>query len=223
MTSIKSSTWVPVLILSALFGACSTSGKIPPPSSRTNKTAHAYTRPPSKKGGSVARPGPAASNTPATRPAKPSPTVVPTPPNPGVAGKPDDAAVLFRKDIVNEATKYRGLPYKYAGKDPSTGFDCSGFTSYVLGKYGVRVSPASAVQATEGVEVPLSQVKPGDLIIFRTEDGSRVQHVAMVTENKPDGIYCVHSTTSRGVVVDNISTSSYWKPRIWKARDVIGR
>jgi len=129
----------------------------------------------------------------------------------------------FRRDITTEAQKYVGTPYQYAGKDPSTGFDCSGFTHFVLNKYNVKVSPSSSIQATEGKEVSLSKVKPGDLIIFRNEDGSKVQHVSMVVENTDKGIMCVHSTTSRGVIVENVSTSSYWKPRIWKARDVIGK
>lgn len=129
----------------------------------------------------------------------------------------------LRRDIVSEAQRYVGSPYQYAGKNPSTGFDCSGFTHFVLNKYNISVSPSSSVQATEGKEVPLDKVKPGDLIIFRTEDGSRVQHVSMVVENSAKGIVCVHSTTSRGVIVENVSTSSYWKPRIWQARDVIGK
>lgn len=142
----------------------------------------------------------------------------PITPKPGGA---EDAAMRYRREITEEAKKYVGTPYKYAGKDPSTGFDCSGFTHYVLGKYNIKVSPSSSVQATEGKEVSLSKVKPGDLIIFRTEDGKSIQHVSMVVENTKDGIVCVHSTTSRGVIVENVSASSYWKPRIWKARDVI--
>ena len=43
----------------------------------------------------------------------------------------------------------------------------------------------------------------------------------MVVKNTEEGIFCVHSTCSRGIMVENISTSKYWKPKIMFARDVI--
>lgn len=127
----------------------------------------------------------------------------------------------LRKRITDYAQKYVGASYKYAGTSPSTGFDCSGFTCYVLKEFKIKVSPASAEQAKQGAKVSLDKVRPGDLIIFG--DNSHIQHVAMVVERKKDGIICVHSTTSRGVIVENVSTSAYWKPKILYARDVIGR
>lgn len=134
-----------------------------------------------------------------------------------------DAESALRYSAVDYAKQYIGSRYKYAGRDPS-GFDCSGFTSYVLKQQNVSVSPASRTQATEGREVPLSQVKPGDLVFFsRSGKGGSVTHVAMVIDNKPDGIYVIHSTSSRGVMIDNISTSAYWKPKTLFARDVISK
>jgi cell wall-associated NlpC family hydrolase len=130
-------------------------------------------------------------------------------------------AMQFRKNVVKAAQEYVGTTYKYAGTKPSTGFDCSGFTWYVLSQFRVEVSPASAAQAKQGREVALDRVFPGDLVFFG--DGSKISHVAMVVERTKEGIICVHSTTSRGVIVENVSTSSYWKPRILFARDVIGK
>lgn len=127
----------------------------------------------------------------------------------------------LRNKIVDYAQDLVGSEYKYAGQSPSTGFDCSGFTSYVLGKHKVKVSPASAMQAQEGASVPLNRVLPGDLIFFG--DASRISHVAMVVKRSKDGIVCVHSTTSRGVIVENVYTSTYWKPKILFARDVISK
>lgn len=126
----------------------------------------------------------------------------------------------LRADVASYALQLQGSRYKYAGKSPRTGFDCSGFTSYVLQKFDIPLSPASAVQATAGKPVSLSQVQPGDLIIFGKSRG-KTQHVAMVVERNSQGIIVVHSTTSRGVIRENISTSSYWKPRIRQARNVI--
>lgn len=125
-----------------------------------------------------------------------------------------------RQQIVRDAQKLVGSPYQYAGRTPD-GFDCSGFTSYCLARYQIKVSPASSAQAKEGREVSLDRVQPGDIIVFGSSP-SKIQHVAMVVRRSREGIICVHSTTSRGVIVENISTSSYWKPRILFARDMVG-
>ena len=131
------------------------------------------------------------------------------------------ASMRFRYGVVDDAEQFVGSPYKYAGRDPKTGFDCSGFTSFVLARHNVKVSTASAAQSKEGREVPLDKVLPGDLVFF-SQNGSTVSHVGLVVSRGKDGIVCVHSTTSRGVIVENVSQSSYWKTKILYARDVIG-
>jgi cell wall-associated NlpC family hydrolase len=137
------------------------------------------------------------------------------------SGGSSGSAVQLRNRIVDHAKRYVGSSYKYAGSSPSTGFDCSGFTSFVLKEFGIKASPASAAQSKEGRPVALERVQPGDLVFFG--DGSRIQHVAMVVKRNKDGITCVHSTTSRGVIVENVSQSKYWKPLILFARDVVSK
>lgn len=127
-----------------------------------------------------------------------------------------------RRDVVTYGQKFVGTEYRYAGTNPNTGFDCSGFTSFVLKEFNVRVSPASARQATEGRQVPLERAQPGDLIFFG-QDKNHIQHVALLVRRANNGLVCVHSTTSRGVIVENVSQSNYWKPKILFARDVITR
>jgi len=134
----------------------------------------------------------------------------------------DATEARLRDDIVRYALRLRGTGYRYAGKEPATGFDCSGFTSHVLSQFNIRVSPASALQAREGVSVPLESVQPGDLIIFG-KNPRNIQHVAMVVENRREGIIIVHSTTTRGVVSENLNQSAYWKALVLEARDVIRR
>lgn len=133
----------------------------------------------------------------------------------------DVEMLQLREEIIAFAREYVGIRYRYAGTSPETGFDCSGFTSFVLKKFDTQISGASSRQAIEGIRVPLSEVMPGDLLFFGRR--GRIQHVAMVVEHTPDGIVCVHSTCTRGVVVENVSTSSYWRSRILYARDVLGR
>jgi len=128
----------------------------------------------------------------------------------------------FRQEVVRYALEFVGTKYKYAGTEPRTGFDCSGFTSYVLKQFKVTLSPASSAQSKEGSSVNLNAVQPGDILVFG-KNAQNIQHVALVVERNSSGIVVVHSTTSRGVVRENVTESAYWRPLLLSARDVIGR
>lgn len=127
----------------------------------------------------------------------------------------------LREFIAGYAQNFVGIDYRHGGGASATGFDCSGFTSFALREFGISVSAASSSQAAQGEEVNLDAVLPGDLIFFGRR--GRVTHVALVVRRTEEGIFCVHSTSSRGIIVENITTSSYWRPKIMFARDVITR
>ena len=139
-----------------------------------------------------------------------------------VSSTPKDISTkkLSRQNIVSFAKKQQGSPYKYAGRSPR-GFDCSGFTHYVYDAFDINLTPVSRVQETEGRKVLLKNAQPGDLIFFRKTNLGSVFHVALVVNNDADGISVVHSTSSRGVIVENISKSSYWKHKISSARSFL--
>lgn len=126
---------------------------------------------------------------------------------------------MLRKDVVQYAKQFLGTRYIYAGKDPR-GFDCSGFTRYVMKEFDVSLSASSRMQEDQGKSVSVSKAKAGDLIFFRREKRGRVFHVAMVVSNSREGLKVIHST-NRGVVIDNLSKNSYWKPKISTAREVL--
>ncbi len=125
----------------------------------------------------------------------------------------------YRQNIVKAAKKNLGIRYKYAGNTPRTGFDCSGFTKYVYAKQGFSLPRTSKAQAKVGKRVNLRYVEKGDLVFFGKR--GKVSHVAIVAENKKGNVYVIHSTSSKGVKIDNITTSKYWKPRILFARNVV--
>jgi cell wall-associated NlpC family hydrolase len=127
------------------------------------------------------------------------------------AEEPKEADAL-RQKVVDYAQQFVGTRYKAAGKNPS-GFDCSGFTGYVMGNFGIQLSASSKYQEKDGIPIPVSEVQAGDLIFFRREPNGTVFHVSLVISNDQDGLYVVHSTSSRGVVIDNIHQSSYWKSK----------
>jgi NlpC/P60 family len=64
------------------------------------------------------------------------------------------------------AERYLGVPYRWGGADPVTGFDCSGFTMYVYAQLGVHLTHYTGAQWYEGVRIPPDQLQPGDLVFF---------------------------------------------------------
>jgi peptidoglycan DL-endopeptidase CwlO len=76
--------------------------------------------------------------------------------------------------VIATAKQYLGVPYVWGGSTPS-GFDCSGFTSYVFRSVGISLPRTSRDQQNVGTRISLSQVQPGDLV-FR---GSPAYHVGI--------------------------------------------
>ena len=122
-------------------------------------------------------------------------------------------------ELISFAKKFLGTPYRYAGTTPS-GFDCSGFINYVFGNFGFQLTRTSYGLAEFGQTIKLAEIQPGDLMFFKgsNANSSQVGHVAMVIEVTPDAIKFIHSSTSRGVVIDNFKTSKYYVPRFIKAK-----
>ena len=67
--------------------------------------------------------------------------------------------------IINLAYSFLGTPYASGGSSPS-GFDCSGFTSYLFRQYGINLSRSSSAQAYGGQAVSLSDIQPGDVVCY---------------------------------------------------------
>ncbi len=68
--------------------------------------------------------------------------------------------------VVGIALQYLGVPYVWGGSSPATGFDCSGFVSYVFAQVGVYLPHHAASQYSYGTPVSYDQLAPGDLVFF---------------------------------------------------------
>ena len=68
--------------------------------------------------------------------------------------------------VVAYAKQFIGTKYTYGGSTPATGFDCSGFTSYVYRNFGVSLPRTSGGQSGAGTAVSRSNLAVGDLVIY---------------------------------------------------------
>lgn len=133
----------------------------------------------------------------------------------------DYSTMGLRKGIVSDALDLTGVRYKYGGVDPQNGMDCSGMLNYVFQNAGITLRRSSREQVKDGFEIKQKDVQPGDLIFFARS--GQVFHVALITDYDGEKMYVVHSTSSKGVIRQEILDNSYWTPKIHSYRDVITR
>jgi cell wall-associated NlpC family hydrolase len=134
----------------------------------------------------------------------------------------DAKRIEIRSKITEISKQFVGRPYMFSGKGPNR-FDCSGYTSYVMKLFGITISAGSRNQAAQGKPVDLASAKVGDLLFFSAYGrNGYITHVGLILENNANGITIIHANGPRhGVMVENVSKSSYWKNKILFARDVI--
>jgi len=160
----------------------------------TNNKAATSTKTPTK----TETPAKAETKAPAKAPAKTPEAPKPTAPAPSTSG-----GTSWSK-LQSHATSVMGTPYLWGGTTPS-GFDCSGFTSYVFAKVGITLPRTAAAQYASSTKV--SNPQPGDLVFFK--DGGSITHVGIYVGN---GQF-IGSQSSTGVAYTSVS-SSYWGPKL---------
>ena len=123
--------------------------------------------------------------------------------------------------VVPTAEQYIGVPYRYGGTSPRTGFDCSGFVQYVYGIQGVDLPRTSRQMAGAGIAVEPStrSLVVGDLMLFT--QGGRISHVAIYTGH---GRFIHSSSSGSGVRYDDLGTSRgrWFADHLVAARRVAG-
>ncbi|GEN70786.1 hypothetical protein CLA01_08580 [Chryseobacterium lathyri] len=123
-------------------------------------------------------------------------------------------------DILKDAEKYIGTPYRFGG-NTSSGFDCSGFTVKVFEENDFSLPRRSTDQADAGKKIDIKEVKPGDLLFFATAGGSRVSHVGIVHDIGADGeVKFIHASTSKGVIISSLN-EKYWNKAYLHAQRVL--
>ena len=112
--------------------------------------------------------------------------------------------------VIETARSYLGTPYRYGGTERS-GIDCSGLLCNSFQAVGFKLPRSSNEQAEAGREVSLNEIAPGDMVFFSDrKGGNRVTHAGLVTAVKSkENITFIHSSTSRGVIEDNLLSDYY--------------
>ena len=91
--------------------------------------------------------------------------------------------------VVAYAKQFIGNPYVYGGTSLTKGADCSGFVMSVFSHFGISTGRSSRDQAARGKAIPVSEVKPGDLLFYAS--GSYINHVGIYVGNGK----IIHSST----------------------------
>ncbi|QNK00479.1 C40 family peptidase [Dyella telluris] len=124
----------------------------------------------------------------------------------------------LRKTLISLAMQLRDIRYVRGGRDPSTGFDCSGFVRYVFAHaVGLDLPTNSASQFVAGLKVDRGDMKPGDLVFFRTagkRGQGRISHVGIYIAN---GQFIHSPSRGKTVRVDSLD-ESYWAQRFAGAK-----
>jgi len=126
-----------------------------------------------------------------------------------------------RAILIDKADDYLGEKYRYAGHHPKSGFDCSGYTYFLMKELDISIPRSSSAQSKIGQKVSLRKAQAGDLIFFKKGKKNRIFHVAMVYSNENEDLQIIHSTSSRGVVIDELYSNKYWNPKISHVVDVL--
>ena len=126
----------------------------------------------------------------------------------------DEIATARARELALHALSHIGVPYRYGGASPESGFDCSGLVQYVY-SHGAGVTLPRNTQALSAVGAPVeaAQLEPGDLVFFDTLRRP-YSHV---------GIYLgdqrfIHAPTTGGQVELVDLRERYWQSRYNGAR-----
>ena len=111
------------------------------------------------------------------------------------------SSAALGQQIADYALQFVGYPYVYGGSSPS-GFDCSGFTSYIYKQFGYSINRTASNQLDNGYAVERSALQPGDLVMF-CQYGStkRASHVGLYIGNNQ---YIHASTPGTGVIISDM-------------------
>ena len=130
-------------------------------------------------------------------------------PHGGVPPTPSLMTDLQASEAAFLALGLVGIPYRYGGNTPESGFDCSGLVGYVYRQSAGISPPRTVAQISRwGQSVNARDLRAGDLVIFGA--GGSASHAAIhVGESR-----FVHAPSTGGTVRLNALGQRYWATRL---------
>lgn len=121
----------------------------------------------------------------------------------------------IKRALYKQYRNWKRVRYKIGGMS-KRGIDCSGFVYLTyLNQFGIVLPSNTYEQHKLGELVARRDLRPGDLVFFKTDDKSN--HVGMYLKR---GRF-LHASSSNGVTISYLS-DSYWRNRYWKSKRIIG-
>lgn len=131
-----------------------------------------------------------------------------------------DYIIITSKDIATDLTDYakslQGVTtYVYGGQNAPYQTDCSGWTQYIYGKFGITLPRVSKDQARVGTPITFKNMKKGDLMFFSTRADKVVSHVGIYLG---DNYWISNLSSKQNVTI--LSTWSTWTQQyfLWAQR-----
>ncbi|MGF6967421.1 hypothetical protein OKW43_004449 [Paraburkholderia sp. WC7.3g] len=125
---------------------------------------------------------------------------------------------IGREEISIQAMGLVGVPYRWGGNTPDSGFDCSGLVRYVvLRAASVNLPRTTAEMSGRGESVEPDEIAPGDLIFFNTT-GRAHSHVGIYVGK----LRFVNAPSTGGTVRLDYLTNPYWAKRFDGIRRMAG-
>ncbi|MCW3112276.1 MAG: hypothetical protein JWR18_672 [Segetibacter sp.] len=146
------------------------------------------------------------------------PVEVATPVNLQVKGGSINTGNTKPEDLLAFARSLIGVKYRYGSSDPVSGFDCSGFITYVFNHFNIAV-PRSSIDFTHyNTQVELPKAKPGDLILFTGTDSTirEVGHMGIISSINNDQVEFIHSSSGKANGVTITPLNIYYLGRFVK-------
>jgi len=130
----------------------------------------------------------------------------------------DNSVQSKATDLLMYSLSLVGVQYKYGGKSPETGLDCSGFVSHVFRHVASLALPHNAYAISlVGKKITPQELKPGDLVFFNTLRKS-FSHVGIyLGENR--FVHAASSSTGKVEISD--MGDKYWQTRFNGARRLL--
>ncbi|ARU93829.1 C40 family peptidase [Tatumella citrea] len=114
-----------------------------------------------------------------------------------------------------QLSEWHGTPYRLGGMS-RRGIDCSGFVLLTFrNRFDIQLPRTTSQQSRIGTRISKKDLKPGDLVFFKTGWGEDGLHVGIYDHNN----LFIHASTSRGVMRSSLN-NVYWRKVFWQARRI---